>query len=153
MIGTAYYWNSPERAAQNRVVGDLVSRIVFGKPDWLGGEYCTMAVHVDGSLVGGTVYHNFDMDAQTVELTSGSHSKMWLTRPVIRDMFNLPFNILGCQACVLRVSSKNETMLKIARTFGFQETILPRLFGRENDMHVFTMTDDMWRSHKVNRHG
>lgn len=152
MINTAYY-GSDGTQQQNMIVGSFVNQIVFGKHDSIT-DHLSMGVHdSDGTLIAGTLYHNYYKEHGTVELTSGSFDKRWLTRPVIRAMFYMPFHLLDCQACVLRVSSKNAPMLKIARSFGFQEVVLPRLFGRDNDMHVFTMTDDMWAAHKVNTHG
>lgn len=151
-VTTAYY-GGPGTEAQNKIVGDLVNAIVVGDGGNHVDDYLSMGVHVDGSLVGGTLYHNWYSAHGVVELTSASLDPRWLTRPVIRAMFFLPFQLLDCQACVLRVRSDNARMIKIARKFGFDEHVIPRLFGRDVDMHVFVMTDDAWRAHRVNRHG
>lgn len=149
MIHTAYfhYDISPR---DHQIVSEFVSNIIWGKKmEWPYSR--SMAVMEDGKLIGGTVFHDYDQSSNIVELSSASVSKKWLTRPVIRAMFHLPFNMLVCQMAVLRVSSENETMLKVARTFGFDEHVIPRLFGRNADGHIFTLTDDQWRSHRINR--
>jgi RimJ/RimL family protein N-acetyltransferase len=151
VIETVYH--SPTASpVQNKIVGDFVSAIVFGAPDCLD-KYCTMAVHEDGKLIAGTVYHNYHPQEGVVELTSASTSKRWLTRPVINAMFCMPFASLRCQLVVLRVSERNTGMCKIARKFGFDEVYIPRLRGRDEGEYIFTLTDDAWNKHKVNTNG
>lgn len=147
MITTAYH--GPQDEENNRAVGEFVSSIVFGRPDALN-MYCTMAVVEDGKLIAGTVYHNWQEEAGVIELTSGSLSKRWLTRHVISSMFTLPLVRLGCQLVVLRVSERNENMIGIARKFGFSETFIPRLRGRDEGEIIFTLTDDQWRTSPYN---
>ncbi len=144
MITTAYF--GPQSSPiDNLTVGNFVSNVVWGAPNQLE-QYCTMGVFEDGALIAGTCYHNWHPDNGIIELTSGSLSRRWLTRPVIRDMFRLPFDMLGCQMSVLRVSEKNETMVRIARSFGFSETFSPRLRGRDEGEFIFCYTDDQWRA-------
>lgn len=149
MITTAYFGprSYPE---QNRVVGDFVSSIIWGDTGRVR-DYCSMAVMEDGRLIAGTLFHNYYSEQGVIELTSASLSRRWLTRGVIRSMFALPFDRLGCQIVALRVSSKNYGMLRIARSFGFSEVLIPRLRGRTEDEHVFTYTDDQWKSSRYNR--
>lgn len=104
-----------------------------------------MAVMDGGKLIAGTVYHNWQPDGGVIELSSASDSKRWLTRPVIHAMFSLPFDQYGCQLCVLRVSERNAPMLRIAKAYGFNEYIVPRLRGRDEAEHILTLTDDQWR--------
>jgi len=63
-------------------------------------------------------------------------------------MFWLPFERLGCQLVVLRVSERNKNMCGIARTFGFSEVYIPRLRGRDEGEVIFSYTDDQWRASK-----
>jgi RimJ/RimL family protein N-acetyltransferase len=111
-----------------------------------------MGVFEDGELIAGTLYHNYYPDTGVIELSSASISKRWLTKQVIRDMFFTPFTCLGCQLVVLRVSERNIGMCNIARKFGFSETHIPRLRGRDEGEYIFTMTDDMWHNHKLGSH-
>lgn len=150
MICPEYHFpsTSPEN---NKIVADFVSTIIWGKPECLS-DYCTMAVIENGTLVGGTVYHNYHRDEGVIELTSASTSKRWLTRPVIRAMFDLPFDRLGCQLIALRVSERNKNMCTIARKFGFDEVYIPRLRGRDEGEWIFTLTDDAWLKHRVKAH-
>lgn len=107
-----------------------------------------MGVFSRDQLVAGTLYHNWQPETGVIELTSASLEKRWLTRPVINAMFELPFQRLGCQMVVLRVSEDNDNMLGIARSFGFGEYFIPRLGGRDEGIFIFTLTDDQWSSSK-----
>ena len=142
MIHTEYYSHGTH---PNKVVGNFVSLGIWGEPDRLE-NYCTMAVLEDSQLIAGTVYHNWYPEEGVIELSSFSLSKRWLTKKVIRAMFSLPFECLGCQLVVLRVSEFNKTMIGIARTFGFTETFIPRLRGRNEGEFIFQFTDDQWKS-------
>lgn len=141
MIRTEYYSHGSE---SNRIIGNFVSLGIWGEPDRLE-NYCSMAVIEDNDLIAGTVYHNWYPDEGVIELSSFSLSKRWLTRPVIRAMFHLPFARLGCQLAVLRVSERNKVMCNIARTFGFTEVFIPRLRGRDEGEFIFSYTEDQWK--------
>lgn len=148
MITTAYF-HPHMNPRENAAVGRFVSEVV-----WNGERsidlFCSMAVFDGESLIAGTLYHNWYPDEGVIELTSASRSRRWLTRPVIKAMFDLPFKCLGCQMVVLRVSDRNGAMIRIARSFGFSEVHIPRLRGRNEGEFVFTYTDDQWRESRYN---
>lgn len=146
MIRPMYFSNTLDDD-KNREVAEFVCSEIWGDPDAIE-KYCTMGVYDDNELIAGTVYHNYHPEEGVIELTSASLDKRWLTKRVIRAMFWLPFMRLGCQLIVLRVSERNLTMCKIAKTFGFNETYIPRLRGRDEGEFIFTYTDDMWESSK-----
>lgn len=132
------------------MVGDFVSSLIWGAPGEIT-DYCSMGVFDDGRLVAGTLYHNWQPQSGVIELTSASTTKRWLTRSVVRSMFDLPFGRLGCQMCALRVSERNEGMVSIARSFGFSEVHIPRLRGRDEGEFIFSYTDDQWDASPYNR--
>jgi len=130
---------------ENLTVGEFVSRLIWGEAECLQ-NYCTMGIYDEDRLVAGTVFHNWQPESGVIELTSATTTKRWLTKPVIRAMFKLPFDILGCQLAVLRVSERNEAMVRIARDFGFTEAYVPRLRGRDEGEFIFSFSDDQWRA-------
>lgn len=138
------YYSKTINPIANLAVGIFVCR----EADIAINEFCSMGVFEDGNLVAGTLYHNHYPEYGLVELSSASISKRWLTKHVINAMFFLPFNRLGCQLCVLRVSEKNENMIGIARKFGFEETFIPRLRGRDEGEFIFTLTEEAWKESK-----
>lgn len=151
MIITEYY-GPKTKPENNEIIGDFVSTVIWGDKGKIT-DFCSMAVIEDGELIAGTLYHNWHPDAGIIELSSASLSKRWLTRPVIRAMFHLPFDRLGCQLVVLRVSERNKVMCGIARSFGFTEVHIPRLRGRDEGEFIFSYTDDQWRASKYYKEG
>ena|SRR5688500_18098768 len=141
------YFSETLYPEHNKEVGEFVCNAIWGSPDTLE-KYCTMGVYDGDKLVAGTVYHNYHPDSGVIELTSASLDKKWLTRPIIRAMFWLPFKRLGCQLIVLRVSERNTRMCQIAKSFGFKEFLIPRLRGRDENEYIFTFTDDQWQASK-----
>jgi len=130
------------------VVGQFVSRVIWGRPDQFG-PFCSMAVLDGDELIAGTVYHNAQPEAGVIELSSAAMSRRWLQPHVIRGMFYMAFDVIGAQLAVLRVSERNTGMVGIARRFGFSETIIPRLRGRDEAEIIFQLTDDAWRAHPL----
>jgi RimJ/RimL family protein N-acetyltransferase len=129
----------------NDQTGAFVSRLCFGRPDQIE-RYCSMAVFHGEQLVAGTLYHNWHPEAGVIELTSASTDRRWLTKPVVRAMFHMAFDMIGAQLVALRVSERNAGMVAIARRFGFHGVLIPRLRGRDEAEWVFTLTDDDWRA-------
>lgn len=144
------YFGPRSSPLENATVGRFVCELIWQKADAIR-DYCTMGVFENDSLIGGTLYHNWHPESGVIELTSASISRRWLTRSVVNSMFELPFNILHCQMCVLRVSEKNDNMIHIARSFGFDEHFIPRLGGRDKGEFVFTLTDDQWSASKFKK--
>lgn len=144
MITTVYAGNET-RYELNSAVADFVSVHIFGK---LGAfrDYGSMAVFDNGRLVAGVLFYDWDQDAGVMQISAASVSRRWLTRNVLHDMFAFPFGQFGCQMVVLRVSPDNDQMTRIARRYGFDEYLIPRLGGRDKDQIIFTLTDDQWRS-------
>ena len=108
---------------------------------------CVGIAWMDGpEMVAGTVYHNFYREAGVIELSSAADHPRWLTRNTLEAMFSYPFDQLGCQLIVLRISEYNTRMRGIARRFGFTETIIPRLRGLNEAESICTLTVDQWRA-------
>jgi hypothetical protein len=95
-------------------------------------------------LVGGFVYHNYDPDAGVIELSCASLSKRWFTRPVLYNLFAYPFLQIGCQMVCSRVSVKNAGLVRQKLAYGFTSHRIERLFGRDEDGIIFTLTKEQW---------
>jgi RimJ/RimL family protein N-acetyltransferase len=141
-------FRSPER---NEVVGGFVASLIGFERGF--EKFATMGVFDGNKLIAGSVYHNWQPEAGVVEISSASISRRWLTKPVIKAMFSFPFDKLGCQLVVLRVSERNEVMCGIAERFGFQAYPIPRLRGRDEGEIIFTLTVEQWRGHRVHALG
>lgn len=144
------YFGPRSSPLENATVGRFVCELIWQKADAVR-DYCSMGVFDDGALIAGSLFHNWHPESGVIELTSAALSKRWLTRSVVNAMFELPFNRLRCQICVLRVPETNHNMIHIARSFGFDEHFIPRLGGRDKGEFVFTLTDDAWSASKFKK--
>lgn len=143
-------WGGERNPNVNHTIAAFVASHIPGCER--GWENFTTLGLVDGDrLIAGVVFHNYVPEAGVIELSSASTSRRWLTRPMLKGMFGYPFDQLGCQMAVLRVSERNTVMIEIAERFGFTAYRIPRLRGREEAEILFTLTDDDWRAHPVNR--
>lgn len=143
----------------------MTTNIVFGQDKavaaWVAGQlgytnfegyYCgAVGIAENGQLIGGTCFHNWYEKDGVVEMTSASITSKWLTRRMIRAIFNYAFELLECQLVVMRVSENNTVMVNIARRFGCSGYLIPRLRGRNEAEWIFTLTDDQWRSSPFRR--
>lgn len=133
------------------MVGDFASIGIFGQPG-LFDRFCSMAIFDDDQLIAACIYHNWHPDEGVIEFSGYSRDKRWLTRPVLAAMFAMPFERLGVQLVVMRVSEKDKPMRRIARSFGFTEyPVIARLRGRNEGEAIFTFSDDQWKASPYNR--
>lgn len=119
---------------------------------WRGfGNCSTMGVRNDDGLCAVVVFHNWCPEGQVMEMSAASTDKRWLTRPVLYSMFSYCFDAASCQLAVLRVSSENKPMLRIAKAYGFDLYTIPRLRGRSEDEVICTLTEEAWRTNRFTR--
>ncbi len=141
-------WSGPSTAERNETVGHFVASHIGIERGF--EKFASMAVFDGDKMIAGSVYHNWQPESGVIEISSAAVSKRWLTKPVIRAMFSFPFDELGCQLVVLRVSERNTVMCEIATRFGFEAYRIPRLRGSSEAEIIFTLTIENWRSHRVN---
>jgi hypothetical protein len=115
------------------------------------GKAKTIGIVRAGELVAGLVYHNYDPEAEIMEISGAATDPRWLARVTIRRMFEYPFVECGCQMVVMRVPTANERLLRQLAAYQFSFTLLPRLFGRDADGVICTLTDDVWLENRFSR--
>lgn len=115
---------------------------------------CTAIGVADGDrLVGGFVFNEWSPDFGVIELSFAGTDRRWLTRPVLYGMFSYVFDEIGCQMACSRTPASLKHAVRICRAYGFQQVTVPRLFGRDEDGIVSTLTVEDWRTngfHKEN---
>lgn len=126
-------------------ISEFVSHRIWNvKKDF--GKGTALGVFDNGTMVAGVIYHALDRQAGVLEMSSASDSPRWLSRPILLEMFNYPFNEQGCQAVVLRVDPDNKRLKRILTAYGFHYYELPRLRGRNRPERVFILGDDEWKA-------
>jgi len=105
----------------------------------------------DGKLIAGVVFHNYDPDAGIIEISGAALDKRWITRETIARIYQYPFLFCGCQMVIQRVPADSENVLRILAAYGYTFIKIPRLFGRERDGVLCTLTYEDWIDNKFNK--
>ncbi len=133
---------------QDEAVASFVAQILPAEAGFGRGFGKCKAIGVidkDGRLVGGVVFHNWHPEAGVMEVSAASIDPRWMAGTIHRRVFGYPFDQVGCQLIVLKVRAGNKRMVGIAKRIGFEAHLIPRMYGRESDGIIFTLTDDAWR--------
>jgi RimJ/RimL family protein N-acetyltransferase len=109
-----------------------------------------MGVLRGDDLVAGLVFHNWEPDAGIIEVSAAAIDRRWLTRRVATEAMNYTFETCDCQMVLARHSEQNTPARKIWVALGSTETRIPRLYGRETDGIIATLTKEAWAVSKFN---
>lgn len=116
------------------------------------GRYKTIGVlDKDGRLIGGVVYLNYDHAAGVIEMGLAATSPSFFSRETFRRMFEYVFIGSECQMLFTRVRASNEHLLSQMARLNFNLTLIPRMYGREEDGVIGTLTDDQWLDSRLAR--
>lgn len=151
-------WGGESTPEINQAIGHFVASLIPECAAGFGGHTSLGVLNSSMMLTAGVIFHEWNPSTGVIELSAASIDRRWLSRPVLKAMFSYPFDGIGCQMVVLRVSAKNENaagrgIKRIAKAYGFTEIVVPRLFGRAHDGVLLTLTDDAWRANKFNEGG
>ena len=106
----------------------------------------------EGRLIAGIVYHNWDPDSGIIEISGAAlPGRYWLTRETLKRMFQYPFHQVGCQMVVQRTPSDDESLLYVLARYGYSFVTVERLFGRNRDGVICTLTKEAWAANKFNK--
>lgn len=111
-------------------------------------ECMAVGVFDDQKPMGVLLWHDWDPDAGTMEFSAAADDRRWLSRKSLMAIFGYAFEHVGCQMVVCRTSAadRQKHLHRIFRAYGFDEFRIPRLFGRDEDGMVYTLTEEKWRS-------
>lgn len=135
---------------QDDLVVDFVDRLTIRTGRGFG-QCSTLGFAKGGKLIAGVIYHSYDPEAGVIEISSGSTSRMWTTKGVIRAIFSYPFDQLGMRMVVARISESNARTRRIWAAFGADEHVIPGLRGPNEAEIVATLTAEKWKAGKFER--
>jgi hypothetical protein len=105
----------------------------------------------DGALIAGLVYYNYDPEAEIIEIAGAAlPKKNWLTRGTLARMYQYPFLQCGCQMVVQRTPADDLRLLGMLASFDYTFVTVPRLFGRDRDGVVCSLTYEDWVNNRFN---
>lgn len=112
------------------------------------GECQALGVVRNDELVAGFVYHDWCPERETIQISGASKhggARHWATPQIVAEIFDYPFR--HCQMAWMQTDPANPARA-IWRKLGATEHEIPRLFGRNRDGVVLTLTDDAWKATK-----
>jgi hypothetical protein len=88
----------------------------------------------DGTLIAGTVYHNWQPEAGVIEMSVAAiPGTKWLTRETLRCIHEYPFEQIGAQMVLGITTPDDERLLRQLAALGYMFVTVPRLLGRDLD--------------------
>lgn len=105
----------------------------------------------DTGIVAGFVWHGYEPQAGTIEVSGYSTRRNWASPAIVRDLFAYPFDRLGLRVVCARHSARNRPVRRIWAALGATEVILPRMRGDDEDEAVAILHRDAWRQSKFMR--
>jgi len=89
-------------------------------------------------------------------MTRVSESTRWLPRHILLEIFSYAFDVVKCQMVVMRVSERNvqwngRGLPRLLMSYGFTPVRIPRLYGRDEDGFLWSLTEEAWRSNGFHR--
>lgn len=134
----------------------FISARIFGASRHMPGDTMVVSLGADGGMIGAAIFQNYDKDNGTIEISAAAVSPRWLSRNVLYEMFEYPFEQLGCQAVVMRCDPEDKRLSRIFGAYGFKRYDIPRLRGRDKSEAIYVLAEEDWRGngfHKENAHG
>ena len=143
-------WGSSDNADVNQALATWCAVRIY-PPRPFEPPYTTMGVLDGTELVACMLFNNWQPEAGVIEIHGAGATPRWLTKPVLKEMFDYPFRQLGCQNVIMRVSERNTRLLRMLTAYGFENVTIPRLRGRDEGERIFWLTDDAWNANKFNK--
>jgi len=93
--------------------------------------------------VGCVVLHDWNPNAETIEISALSKDKRFPNRAATRAVCNYAFRF--CQCVYVRTDARNLVVRRWGRSIGASEHILPRLRGRGASEAFLILTKEAWQ--------
>lgn len=108
--------------------------------DWVGSRIphvstfgpCTgIAVLNEDRILAGVVYHDYQPDFGTVQLSMAADNPRWAKKEIIAGLLQYPFEQLGCYKVWTATPVENTMALRVNEHIGFlREAVLNSMFGK-----------------------
>lgn len=90
-----------------------------------------------GTLEAGVVYHDWDPERATIEVSAAAVSKRWISKPRVRLIFDYPVEQIGCDLVYAR--TEQPIIGRMFKALGGSGYVIPGLWT------IVTLTADQWR--------
>lgn len=146
-----FEWGLAEAGEPTERLAAMVADRIWPSKGHSFGPCRAIAIVEGDKLAAGLIYHNYDPDAGVVEISAAAWVSGWLTRYVLKVMYDYPFNSVGCQAVVQRVSDEDTAQHRMLKVYGHERYRIPRLRGPNAAENIFVLTREAWAANRFNR--
>lgn len=115
------------------------------------GPCLTLGVLLDSVLSGVVVFHDWQRERGTVEITGVAISAKWLSRRVVNEIAQVCYGRLNVNQVVARCDARNVHTTRIFNALGFKPVRLPNMRGRGLDEIFFYQTKDDWLNERFSK--
>jgi hypothetical protein len=138
---------------QDELVAEAVAQLIphVGARGFGNAAKAIGIIDENGRLIGGLVYHNYDPQAGVIEISGAATNSRWLSRETIRRMYQYPFHTCGCQMIFQRTPADSVKLLGQLAAYDYTFIKVPRMFGRERDGVLCTLTYEDWCDNRFNK--
>jgi hypothetical protein len=135
---------------QDEAISTLVAKLQGAEH---GRANCKTIGIVDeqGRFLAGVVFYNWNPETGIIEMSASALNPRWFSRRTLNRIGDFVFVECGCQLLLVHLRADNEHVLQVLAGVGFTFTRVPRLFGRDQDGVICTLSDDDWYAGKLSR--
>lgn len=134
MVSLLYGQNAPVAQWAADRIDHVSSHRGFGPSSAIG------VISDTGRLIAGVVYHDWQPEARSIQISMAADSPIWARREVIRDLLAYPFLQLECLRVWTAIPLDNWKAIRINEHIGLKrEATLAWGFGRKRHAAIFRM--------------
>lgn len=113
------------------------------------GECQAFGIINDAGFLGGVVFHNWNPECGTIEVSAAAKSPKWARPHIITELFSYAFGACGCRIVIARQSERNTRARKLWRAFGAKEYVIPDLRADGEAETIFTLKNEDWQKSRL----
>lgn len=111
------------------------------------GPMAALGVVRNGQIAGGVVFHEWQPDYCTIQVSCAADDPRWATRRTIAELLRYPFRQLGASLVWAAIPARLTRPSRFIEGIGFQrEPTLRDRFGAGNDAAMFSLSRAEWRA-------
>jgi hypothetical protein len=104
--------------------------------------------NLDIGIIGGVVYHNFDPQYNSIELSCYGISNKWFTKYNLNVIFDYPYNQLGVRLIRATFDEDNDKSTRLFKSLNGNMVKIPDLFKDGGNAVIATLKRNDWLNSK-----
>ena len=133
-------WAPSSDSEFNKALSEWISVLIWGDERQVKTPNLCFGVFNGAELQGAVAFHDWAPHYRTIEFSAASASGSWLSRAVIRDSARYAFDELGCQLLITQNDPENTRVIRIIKSLGFDQILIPNLRGKGKAGSFMTLT-------------